>query len=228
MIVDAIIPAFNEEGNVKLVLDDLAKTEVRHVFLVDNNSTDATAQRAQEAGAVVLQETFQGYGAACLKGIAETNLQSPPPDIVVFLDADYSDDIASLPRLIAPVISGAADMVIGSRALGKRDKGAMTPQQRFGNWLATKLMRLFYGIRFTDLGPFRAISLDALNRIDMQDKTYGWTVEMQVKAVKNGLKCQEIAVDYHRRRTGKSKVAGTLKGTILAGYKIIATILRHI
>lgn len=225
--VDAIIPAYNEVGNVPFVLQDLQATEVRHVFLVDNNSTDGTGKVAETQGARVLKESRQGYGAACLKGIAAANELEEPAEMLVFLDADHSDDIPSLERLTEPIRSGEADLVIGSRALGKKERGAMTPQQVFGNWLATRMIRLLYGVKYTDLGPFRAIRRDALNGLGMEDQTYGWTVEMQVKAIRNGLKILEIPVDYHRRRTGKSKVAGTLKGTILAGFKIIATILKY-
>lgn len=227
VIIDAIIPAYNEVGNVPFVLSDLKKTAVRNVFLVDNNSTDGTGDAAREHGAVVVKEPRQGYGAACLRGIAELNAQPEPADVVVFLDADCSDDIESLPSLVAPILEDRADMVIGSRALGKREKGAMTPQQRFGNWLATRMIWVMYRERFTDLGPFRAIRRSSLNTLGMEDQTYGWTVEMQVKAIRKQLRCTEIAVDYHKRRTGKSKVAGTFKGTIFAGYKIIATILKH-
>jgi glycosyltransferase involved in cell wall biosynthesis len=215
--------AKSEQG----VLDDLKKTPVRKVFLVDNNSTDGTGEEARKHGAIVLLETYQGYGAACLKGIAEANAQPEPADVILFLDADHSDDILRVNDLVAPIASNEADMVIGSRALGQRQPGAMTPQQRFGNWLATRMIRVMYRKKFTDLGPFRAIRLTSLNALNMQDRTYGWTVEMQVKAIRQNLRFVEIPVDYFKRRTGKSKVAGTLKGTIFAGYKIIATIIKY-
>lgn len=227
MIVDVVIPAFNEAGNVGYVVRDLKAQAVRNVVVVDNNSTDDTALEARQAGAVVVAETTQGYGAACLKGIAWVNDQSTPADVILFCDADHSDDISALPSLLEPIERNRADMVIGSRALGERQPGAMTPQQVFGNWLATRMIRLMYGVRYTDLGPFRAIRRESLNAIGMVDQTYGWTVEMQVKVVKEGLRFTEIPVDYKRRRTGKSKVAGTLKGTILAGYKIIGTIFKY-
>lgn len=227
MIVDVVIPAFNEAGNVGYVVGDLKREAVRNVVVVDNNSTDETAAEATQAGAVVMKEPIQGYGAACLQGIAWVNAQDEPADVILFCDADHSDDISALPSLIEPITRDRADMVIGSRALGEREPGAMTPQQLFGNWLATRLIRLMYGVRYTDLGPFRAIRRETLNAIGMVDQTYGWTVEMQVKVVKHGFRFTEIPVDYKRRRTGKSKVAGTLKGTILAGYKIIGTIFKY-
>lgn len=206
---------------------DIDKSLVRKVVVVNNGSTDKTSKVATEAGAVVLDEEKRGYGRACLKGIDFLQSQSPESDIVAFMDGDYSDYPEQLAELIAPIRDQGMDMVIGSRALGKREKGSMTPQQRFGNWLATVMIRVIYRKKFTDLGPFRTIKMSALRQIDMQDKTYGWTVEMQVKVIKQGLTYCEIPVDYRRRGAGKSKVAGTLKGSILAGWKIITTILKY-
>lgn len=228
MIVDVVIPAFNEEGCVASVVRDIDRKIVRHVVVVDNNSTDNTRTVAQDAGAIVLEEKRQGYGAACLKGIAYVNSQEIKADILVFMDADYSDHPEELEYLIAPIIKEDVDMVIGSRATGQRESGSMTPQQLFGNWLATFLIRIIYKVKFTDLGPFRAIKLESLNALGMKDQTYGWTVEMQVKAVKQKMTTCELPVKYRQRGAGVSKVAGTLKGTILAGYKIITTIFKYI
>ena len=226
-IVRVIIPAFNEENAVGKVIDDLPKEWVTEVVVVDNNSSDQTKQRAQDAGATVLDETFQGYGASCLKGIEYLKTLTDSTDIVVFIDADYSDYPEELDKLIAPIIENNVDLVIGSRALGNREQGSMTIPQIFGNWLATTLIRLFFGFRFTDLGPFRAIRFSKLLDLDMQDKTYGWTVEMQVKAVKQQLSCFEIPVNY-RNWVGISKISGTIKGTMLAGYKILITIFQSL
>lgn len=225
MLIDVIIPAWNEEQSIAKVIADLP-AQVREVVVVDNNSTDQTSKVAAEAGARVLLERKQGYGAACLTGIAHLNAKALPPDIIVFIDGDYSDYPEQLPELVAPIINEGMDMVIGSRAIGQREKGAMMPQQIFGNWLATSMMRILYGVKFTDLGPFRAITTKALNAIEMKDQTYGWTVEMQVKAAKKGLKFTEVPMNY-KKRIGVSKVSGTVKGTILAGYKIITTILKY-
>jgi len=225
MLIDVIIPAWNEEQSIAKVIADLP-AQVREVVVVDNNSTDQTSKVAAEAGARVLLERKQGYGAACLTGIAHLNAKALPPDIIVFIDGDYSDYPEQLPELVAPIIHEGMDMVIGSRAIGQREKGAMMPQQIFGNWLATSMMRILYGVKFTDLGPFRAITTKALNAIEMKDQTYGWTVEMQVKAAKKGLKFTEVPMNY-KKRIGVSKVSGTVKGTILAGYKIITTILKY-
>lgn len=225
-IVDVVIPAFNEEEAIPLVLGDIPKERVRNIYVVDNNSTDQTAQRAREAGANVLTERQQGYGAACLRGLAEIELRDPKPDVVVFLDADYSDHPEEIISILKPIEEGNAELVIGSRSLGNREKGAMLPQQLFGNWLATMLMRWMYGSEFTDLGPFRAITWKALEAIKMADRDFGWTVEMQVKVLKNKIPYVEVPVSY-RKRKGVSKITGTIRGTIMAGYKIIFTILRH-
>ncbi|MFM1931889.1 MAG: hypothetical protein RL226_1192 [Bacteroidota bacterium] len=225
-IVDVIIPAWNEEKSIGNVVADIDRTVVRHVFVVDNNSKDKTGEVATKAGAVVLKETHQGYGAACLKGIEAANASVPPADIIVFMDADYSDYAHEMPLLLDPIEKGEAQMVIGSRSRGQRERGSMTPQQIFGNWLATRMIRVIYGFTFTDLGPYRAIRLNDLNAIGMTDRDFGWTVEMQIKAIKNRLKIAEVPVNY-RKRIGVSKVSGTVKGTILAGYKIITTILKY-
>ncbi|MEQ8625051.1 MAG: glycosyltransferase family 2 protein [Vicingaceae bacterium] len=227
MEIVVIIPAFNEENAIGKVINDLPKDKVDEVIVVNNNSTDKTAETAKAAGATVLLEANMGYGNACLKGIEYLKtIRSKPTDIVVFIDADYSDYPEQLVNLVAPIEADKADLVIGSRALGNREKGSMTFPQIFGNWLATSMMRLFFGARFTDLGPFRAIRYESLMALDMQDKTYGWTVEMQVKAAKQELNYCEVPVDY-RNRIGFSKISGTVKGTVLAGYKIITTIFKY-
>jgi len=226
-IIKVIIPAFNEQNSIAKVVADIPRNWVTEIVVVNNNSQDSTAAVAREAGVTVLDEPRQGYGYACLRGIAHVTHQVEQPDIIVFLDADYADYPDELPEVVRPILTGHAELVIGSRALGQRETGSMTPQQRFGNWLATRLMAFFYKVEFTDLGPFRAVAFDALQRIDMQDKTYGWTVEMQLKAAKLGIRTTEVPVRYRRRRTGVSKVSGTLKGTVLAGYKILWTIFRY-
>lgn len=222
-----IIPAFNEEQSIGKVVRDIPPGLVKGVVVGNNGSTDRTRQEAEAAGAVVVLEEKKGYGNACLKGmayLAELPAEQQP-DIVVFLDGDYSDYPEEMPALLEPLLAGRADLVIGSRALGERKKGSMMPQQIFGNWLAATLIRLFYRVTFTDLGPFRAIRYQALLDLQMADPTYGWTVEMQVKAAKQGLRCEEVPVRY-RPRIGKSKVTGTVKGTIMAGYKILWTIFK--
>lgn len=221
-----IIPAYNEENAVGKVLADINKDLVDEIIVVNNNSNDNTATVAKNAGATVLDEKRQGYGLACLKGIDYLTKMETKPAIVVFLDADYSDYPQEIQQVVAPILERQIDLVIGSRALGSRQRGSMTPQQLFGNWLATTLIRWMYGVVFTDLGPFRAIKYDRLIDLEMCDKTYGWTVEMQVKAAKKGLAITEVPVSY-RVRVGKSKVSGTIKGTILAGYKIITTIFKY-
>lgn len=222
-----IIPAFNEENAVGKVISEIPEQLVNEILVVNNNSTDATSERAKKAGATVIEERSQGYGNACLKGIEYYRNKKEKPDIVVFLDADYSDYPAEMEKLVQPIKDGSMDLVVGSRALGGRQKGSMTRPQIIGNWLATRLLKLFYGVRFTDLGPFRAISWKALMDIDMKDKTYGWTVEMQLKAAKKGLNTCEVPVNY-RPRVGFSKISGTIKGSVMAGYKILVTIFKYL
>jgi len=226
-IIDVIIPAYNEEDSVAKVVRDIPKDWVRNIIVANNNSSDDTAKVAKEAGAIVVDQPKSGYGNACLKGMAYVADQNIKPDIVVFLDGDYSDYPEQLVDLVQPIMNDGVDMVIGSRATGEMEKGAMMPQQIFGNWLATSLIKLIYGYEFTDLGPFRAIRYDKLLVLDMKDKNFGWTVEMQVKAAKFKLKCTEVPVKY-RVRIGVSKVSGTIKGTILAGHKILWTIFKLI
>jgi glycosyltransferase involved in cell wall biosynthesis len=225
-IVDVIIPAYNEENSVGKVIAAFPQNQIRHIVVVNNNSNDTTRTVAESAGAIVLDEKRQGYGYACLKGMEFIAQQPQLPDIVVFIDADFSDYPEELLHLIRPIIESNFDLVIGSRSLGKRERGSMTPQQVFGNKLATTLLRWLYKVNYTDLGPFRAIRYSSLLQINMQDKTYGWTVEMQLKAAKLKLKITEVPVNY-RRRIGFSKISGTVKGTIKAGYKIIVTIFRY-
>lgn len=227
MTIVVIIPAFNEENSVGNVVREIPGHLVDEIIVVNNNSNDQTAVEAARAGATVLHEPIQGYGRACLRGIAYAQNRQQKPDVVVFIDADYSDYPAEMTQVVAPVLAGEADMVIGSRALGNRQRGSMTPQQVFGNWLATTLLRWLYGVRYTDLGPFRAIRFESLLALDMRDTTYGWTVEMQLKAAKQKLRVTEVPVNY-RKRIGFSKISGTVKGTVLAGYKIITTIFKYL
>jgi glycosyltransferase involved in cell wall biosynthesis len=224
MQIAVIIPAFNEEKSIGKVVNAIPKDLVQTIIVVNNNSTDDTINVANSAGAIVLTENRKGYGWACLKGMDYLKNQSP--DIVVFLDGDFSDYPEEIIHLIEPIINQNMDMVIGSRVLGKREKGSLLPQQRFGNWLATKLIRLFYGATFTDLGPFRAIRYDKLIALNMADKTYGWTIEMQIKAAKKKYHFCEVPVSY-RKRIGVSKVSGTIKGTLLAGIKIIFAVFKY-
>ena len=222
--VAVLIPALDEVGSVGKVVAAIPARFRDRVLVVDNGSTDGTADAARAAGATVVSEPHRGYGAACLLGL--TVLGKDPPRCVVFLDADYSDYPEEISIVAKPVLNGAADLVIGSRVMGQREPGALTPQARFGNMLATFLIRLFFGIRFTDLGPFRAVSWNALERIQMRDEGYGWTVEMQVKAAKLGLSCTEVPVSY-RKRVGRSKVSGTVRGVLGAGTKILWVIFRE-
>lgn len=226
-VIKVIIPAFNEENGIARVLNEIPDGYADEIIVVNNASTDDTERIAHESGATVLREPVPGYGRACLKGIDYLIKQSAHCDVVVFLDADHSDYPEEMPLLVTPILEDGVDLVIGSRVLGTKERGAMTPQQVFGNWLATRLLRLLYGAKFTDLGPFRAIRYQSLLKLKMEDTTYGWTVEMQLKGSKQGLRCKEVAVRY-RRRTGFSKISGTVKGTIMAGYKILYTIIRHI
>lgn len=222
-----VIPAFNEEASIPKVVGDIPEGLVREVVVVSNGSTDQTEVNARNAGATVLREDRKGYGQACLKGLAylAEKTAEERPDIVVYLDGDYSDYPEEMPLVLQPILEDGYDLVIGSRELGDREKGAMQPQQIFGNWLATTLIRLLYKVKFSDLGPFRAVRYDKLLEIDMKDTNFGWTVEMQVKAAKLKMKCTEVPVNY-RRRIGVSKVTGTIKGTFMAGYKILWTIFK--
>lgn len=229
-IIKVIIPAYNEQDSIVHVINDIPSL-VNEVIVISNNSTDNTEINAKNAGATVLTEDRKGYGYACLKGmeyIASTSIKNSnnKPNIIVFLDGDYSDYPEQLTELIAPIINDDIDFVIGARVQRLREKGSMTPQQIFGNWLATSLMKLFFGATFTDLGPFRAIKYDKLLALNMEDKTYGWTVEMQLKALKQKLTYTEIPMKY-RNRIGVSKVSGTVKGSILAGVKILGWIFKH-
>lgn len=225
MRVGVVIPAFNEEESLPLVLRAIPSAEVDRVIVVDNASTDRTAQVARAGGAIVVREPRPGYGSACLAGIAWLG-ENDPPDTVVFLDGDYSDHPEELPTLVEPIRTGSAQMVIGSRVLGERERGALLPQARAGNWVACGMIRWLYGYRYTDLGPFRAITWSALESLAMRDTNFGWTAEMQVKALRKGLAVTEVPVSY-RKRVGVSKITGTVRGTILAGYKILATVLRY-
>ena len=224
-IIDVIIPVYNEADSIGKVVVEIPANLVRNIVVCDNGSTDETAEIALKNSAIVVSESNKGYGNACLKGMDYISKLHVKPDIVVFLDGDYSDYPEEMGSLVQPILVDDVDLVVGSRALGNMETGAMMPQQIFGNWLATHLIKLFYNYQFTDLGPFRAVKYKSLVRMDMQDKTFGWTVEMQVKAAKMKLKTCEIPVKY-RKRIGKSKVSGTIKGTILAGYKIIWTIFK--
>jgi len=223
-----LIPAWNEEKALPLVLANLPKDWVRNILVCDNGSTDQTAAVAKAGGAIVISQPERGYGNACLAGMRYLTEMpaSEQPDIVVFLDGDYSDFPEELPQIVAPILSDGKDMVIGSRRLGGMEPGAMTFPQRFGNWLAPAMIRLFYGYTFSDLGPFRAIRWEVLKAMNMQDKNFGWTVEMQVRAAKMKLSCAEVPVQYRKRAAGHSKVSGTIKGSVLAGWKIITTIFR--
>ena len=225
MQVDVIIPAFNEQNSIGSVIHDIPKDLVRDIIVVDNNSNDETSINAKNAGATVLQENRQGYGFACLKGIEYTTAKETKPDVIVFLDADYSDFPEEISLLLNKIWNGA-DMVIGNRVKSKREKGSMMPQQIFGNWIACNLMKIMYGYRYRDLGPFRAIKFNKLIEIGMKDQTYGWTVEMQVKALKHKFNIEQVELSY-RKRIGVSKVSGTIKGSIMAGYKIITTIFKY-
>jgi glycosyltransferase involved in cell wall biosynthesis len=224
--IAVIIPAYNEAASIGKVLADIPKRLAAEIIVVNNNSSDDTAPIAREKGAIVVDEPRQGYGFACMKGVEYLQLGPDKPDIVVFLDADYSDYPEEMIALIEPIFEQNFDLVLGSRTLGKIQKGTMPAQQIFGNRLATWLIKTFYGARFTDLGPFRAVKFDKLMALDMRDKTYGWPIEMQLKAVRQQLRICEVPVRY-RTRIGKSKISGTIRGTIMAGYKILSAILRY-
>jgi len=224
-IIKVIIPAFNEEASIGKVISEIPDL-VSEIIVVSNNSSDQTETVAKMAGATVLREPQKGYGYACLKGLEYIASQEINPDIVVFLDGDYSDYPQDLHKIIAPIINNNMDFVIGSRVKRWREKGSMTFPQIFGNWLATSLMKLFFNANFTDLGPFRAIKYKKLLALQMQDKTYGWTVEMQLKALKQKLTYIEVPVHY-KNRIGTSKVSGTVKGAIFAGVKILGWIFKY-
>lgn len=226
-VIVVIIPAVNEENSIARVVSEIPAGLVDEIIVCDNGSRDNTAENARACGATVVHEPRKGYGWACLKGMEYLDQQLEKPDIVVFIDGDYSDYPQQMPIVLEPILNGHVDFVIGSRALGNREKGSMTFPQVFGNWLATRLMRVFYRVRYSDLGPFRAIRYDALKKLGMKDKTYGWTIEMQIKAAKNKLQYAEVPVNY-KKRIGVSKVSGTIKGTILAGYKIIISIFKYL
>ncbi|RIA08657.1 glycosyltransferase involved in cell wall biosynthesis [Flavobacteriaceae bacterium MAR_2010_72] len=226
-IIKVIIPAYNEADSIAQVISDIPES-VDEVIVVDNGSTDNTHYNSKNAGATVLFEPQKGYGYACLKGMDYMASLNPiqQPDIVVFLDGDYSDYPEELTKLVTPIIENDIDFVVGARVKHLREANSMTPQQIFGNWLATALMKLFFNARFTDLGPFRAIKYNKLLELKMEDKTYGWTVEMQLKSIKKKLTYIEVPVKY-KKRIGVSKVSGTIKGTIFAGFKILSWILKY-
>ena len=223
--IKVIIPAYNEEKAIGNVIKEIPNI-VSEIIVISNNSTDNTIEVAKNAGATVLSETRKGYGYACLKGMEYIASLAEKPDIIVFLDGDYSDYPEELIKLITPIQNDNIDFVIGARVASLREKHSMTPQQVFGNWLATTLMKVFFGAKFTDLGPFRAIKYDKLLALNMEDKTYGWTVEMQLKVLKQKMSYKEIPVRY-KNRIGVSKVSGTIKGTIMAGVKIIGWIFKY-
>jgi glycosyltransferase involved in cell wall biosynthesis len=224
-IIKVIIPAYNEADSIARVIGDIPNI-VNETIVVNNNSTDDTEINAINAGATVLNESQKGYGYACLKGMEYLSKSELKPDIVVFLDGDYSDYPEELSKLVAPIIEDDIDFVVGARVKSMREPHAMTPQQIFGNWLATTLMKLMYSAKFTDLGPFRAIKYPKLLKLAMVDKTYGWTVEMQLKSIKQKLTYIEVPVRY-KKRIGVSKVSGTIKGTIFAGLKILGWIFKY-
>lgn len=223
--IKVIIPAFNEGDSIAKVIAEIPDS-VSEIIVVNNNSTDHTAENARSAGATVLEQSLRGYGNACLKGLEYVDGASNKPDIIVFIDGDYSDYPEELNKIVAPILDNDIDFVVGARKKNLREPGSMTPQQVFGNDLATFLMRLFFGSNFTDLGPFRAIKYEKLKELGMQDKTYGWTVEMQLKVLRKKMTYTEIPVRY-KQRIGVSKVSGTVKGTIFAGIKIMGWIFKY-
>ncbi len=223
--IKVIIPAINEGDSIGKVVSELPK-HVSEIIVVDNGSTDNTMENAKKAGATVLTETRKGYGSACLRGIKYVDQQSKLPDIIVFIDGDYSDYPEELDKVVAPILENDIDFVVGARKKSLMEPGSMTPQQVFGNKLATFLMKILFGARFTDLGPFRAIKYEKLKKLEMQDTTYGWTVEMQLKVLRKNMSYTEIPVRY-KQRIGVSKVSGTVKGTIFAGIKILGWIFKY-
>ena len=221
-VVVAIIPARNEEGAIGKVVAALPRDLVRRVIVVDNGSTDRTADVARAAGATVVPLTQPGYGRACATGVAAAG----GAEIILFLDGDYSDFPEEAHLLLAPILANEADLVIGSRLRGRREPGALPPHQLFGNWLVSGLMRLLYGVQVTDLGPFRAIRAELLASLGMEQMTYGWPSEMMVKSARRGARIGEVPVSY-RKRIGRSKISGTVRGTILATYYIFGVTLRY-
>jgi len=225
LIIKVIIPAYNEEESIAKVVKTIPQELVKEIIVANNNSSDSTSEEATKAGATVIDQKLPGYGNACLKGMQYIAESPEKPDVIVFIDGDFSDYPEQMIDLVNKIKEGF-DLVIGSRALGNKEKGSMTPPQVFGNWLSTFLIKLFYKYSYTDLGPFRAITYKALLELDMQDKNYGWTVEMQLKAVHKKMKIIEVPVDY-KKRIGTSKISGTVKGVIFAGIKIITTIFKY-
>lgn len=225
--VVVIIPVYNEESSIGHVLSDIPKDIVDEVVVVNNNSTDSSKKVALDNGATVVDEKRKGYGSACLRGMTYIDGLDTKPDIVVFLDGDYSDYPEELRLLVAPITEEDYDLVLGSRKMGKREKDALFGRQVFGNFVATSLIKLLYNVSFTDLGPFRAIKYEKLLELGMKDKTFGWTVEMQIKAAKNKFKCKEVPVSY-RKRIGTSKITGTFYGSVMATYKIAVTIFKYL
>ena len=221
--IGVVIPALDEELSLRELLPRLGETRLGQIVVGDNGSSDGTAAVASENGCTVVHESRRGYGAACWAALQALR---PDIDVVLFLDADSSDDLSRLPDIVGPVLRGEADLVIATRDAATVERGAMTVQQRLGNWLAVTLIRLRWGFRYRDLGPFRAVDRAALNRIEMRDRAYGWTVEMQVRAIQEGLRIRQVSVHY-KRRIGKSKIGGTLRGSIKAGYWIVYTIFRN-
>ena len=221
--VTVIIPALNESGNIRQLVHEVYATVPAEVIVVDNGSSDSTAQEAREAGAKVVSEPRRGYGYACAAGVAE----SQDADVLVFLDGDHSFAPSDLPSLLGPILDGQADLVLGSRSLGYIELGAMLLQQRFGNWLAARLMNILYGLSITDLGPYRAIRRQLLSELNMQEMTYGWPTEMIVKSARRGAGIVEVPVSYHNRRFGRSKVSGTVRGTVLAAWFILGVTFRY-
>ncbi|MEE2644385.1 MAG: glycosyltransferase family 2 protein [Myxococcota bacterium] len=220
-----VIPAWNEEESLPVVLRSLKEAPVDRIIVVDNNSTDQTAARATEFGVELIFCRARGYGSACQRALDHLSLS--PPEVVLFMDADGADELADIPNLLAPILSGSAELVIGSRVKGGAERGALTRTQRFGNALSCTLLRLIFGVEYSDLGPFRAIRWEALLRLEMADRDFGWTVEMQAKAARIGLIGLEIPTQYHRRIAGESKISGDLKASLHAGVKILWTIGRE-
>ncbi|HKG22547.1 MAG TPA: glycosyltransferase family 2 protein [Blastocatellia bacterium] len=221
--VSIIIPALNEEEVIARAIGAVPRERVLEIIVVDNGSTDRTAEEALRAGATVVSEPRRGYGRACRRGVDSV---SPLCDIIVQMDADLSDDPSELPLLLDPIVDQGYDFVLGSRILGKREEKSMTPAQVFGSWLASRMIRLIYGVRYTDMGPFRAIRRAALESLDLREETYGWSIEMQTKAASRRLRIKEVPATWRNRAGGDSKVAGTVRGSVKAGFRIIWTILR--